>query len=217
MKRTELISDMDTQAVKLMRLAKRARGGASPCPCSFFPNAASLRPRVKGSKAHKKTKTLFSYAPSACAPGSLAALDAAVPSPSRPPYTRPRTGRAQGTPGGMARRVQAVLGKKQPPTPKGGGSREGKDKDMNKHFYAGHSYMGTEFTFDSGCWKLYRFATKSARSAWLENNERRDEKLVAEEVTRVDAARIAGGTRNLDNGVWEKEGDGAERFVEGAW
>lgn len=61
-----------------------------------------------------------------------------------------------------------------------------------RYFYAAKSYMGLEFTYDSPCWKAYRFESAKARDAWLQENNYRDGKLVAESVSRKVAMKIIG-------------------------
>jgi hypothetical protein len=61
-----------------------------------------------------------------------------------------------------------------------------------RHFYAGHSYMGTNYTYDSPCWSAYAFSTKAERDEWLDKHSYKDGNLVAEPISRRDAFRIAG-------------------------
>ena len=68
----------------------------------------------------------------------------------------------------------------------------------NRHYYAGHSYMGVNFTFDSPCWTAYAFDTKSERDQYVEDNEYRDGNRVTEIIDRKIAYKIAGvNTYNL--------------------
>lgn len=54
----------------------------------------------------------------------------------------------------------------------------------NRKFYAGHSYMGVNFTYDSPCWIAYAFQSKRDRDQWLSEHEYSPEgNLVAEPIT----------------------------------
>jgi hypothetical protein len=63
---------------------------------------------------------------------------------------------------------------------------------MEKKYYAAHSYMGTDYTFNSPCWVAYQFNSKADRDAWLEGNEYKDGKRVAQSVTRKSVEQIVG-------------------------
>ncbi len=41
----------------------------------------------------------------------------------------------------------------------------------HKHYYAGYSYMGINYTYDSPCWKLYIFDSPQERDRWVAENE----------------------------------------------
>ena len=41
----------------------------------------------------------------------------------------------------------------------------------NMHYYAAHSYMGLNYTYDSPCWSLYVFDSKKERDDWVNENE----------------------------------------------
>ena len=61
-----------------------------------------------------------------------------------------------------------------------------------KHYYAAHSYMGLNYTYDSPCWMVYCFDSKADRDRWLKDNEYNDNgNLVAEAVTFAEACKIA--------------------------
>ena len=63
---------------------------------------------------------------------------------------------------------------------------------MNKHYYAGHSYMGTNFTYDSPCWVAYRFDSKAERDKFVNENEYNEQgNKVKEAISRKIAFKIA--------------------------
>jgi hypothetical protein len=41
----------------------------------------------------------------------------------------------------------------------------------HKHFYAAHSYMGLNYTYDSPCWSLFAFDVQKERDKWVKDNE----------------------------------------------
>jgi hypothetical protein len=60
------------------------------------------------------------------------------------------------------------------------------------HYYAAHSYMGLNYTYDSPCWVIYAFDTKSDRDNWVNNHTYNDNgNLVAESVSADVARKIA--------------------------
>jgi hypothetical protein len=62
-----------------------------------------------------------------------------------------------------------------------------------RHYYAGHSYMGINFTYDSPCWLLHVFFTKKERDKWVWEHRYDDQSnLVADVVKKDDAEKIAG-------------------------
>jgi len=61
-----------------------------------------------------------------------------------------------------------------------------------QHYYAAHSYMGMNYTYDSPCWMVYRFTSNEARRDWLQANAYDGRQYVAESVTRKTAAKICG-------------------------
>lgn len=64
---------------------------------------------------------------------------------------------------------------------------------MSKKWYAGHSYMGVDFTYDSPCWTAYVFDSKAERDQWVHDNAYNDRgNLVAESISRAVAYKIAG-------------------------
>lgn len=66
-------------------------------------------------------------------------------------------------------------------------------KMTNKHYYAGHSYMGIKYTYDSPCWTAYTFDSKKERDQFVENGEYNDQgNRVAEVIDRKTAYKIAG-------------------------
>lgn len=60
----------------------------------------------------------------------------------------------------------------------------------HKHFYAAHSYMGIEYTYDSPCWSLYAFDSKKERDEWMRENKYANGNIVAEEVSIKTARKI---------------------------
>lgn len=63
---------------------------------------------------------------------------------------------------------------------------------MQRYYYAGHSYMGVDFTYDSPCWVLHVFQTKEQRDNWVWNNRYNDQNnIVAEVTSEKDAVKIA--------------------------
>lgn len=64
---------------------------------------------------------------------------------------------------------------------------------MNRHYYAAHSYMGVNFTFDSPCWIAFRFDSKKERDAWVCDGEYNDQgNRVKCAVKRIDVVKILG-------------------------
>jgi hypothetical protein len=61
-----------------------------------------------------------------------------------------------------------------------------------RNYYVGHSYMGTNFTYDSGCWKVLQFGSKKERDEWMDKNEYRDGNRKAEEISYQKACLILG-------------------------
>lgn len=71
---------------------------------------------------------------------------------------------------------------------------------MNKHYYAAHSYMGLNFTYDSPCWMVYMFDTKAERDQWVKDNEYSQDtgNYVAQAVDLDTARQIAPDLRTKD-------------------
>lgn len=63
---------------------------------------------------------------------------------------------------------------------------------MEYTYYAGYSYMGVEYAYDSPCWCIHAFRSRKERDRWVTEHEYRDGNRVAEAVSYRDAARIAG-------------------------
>lgn len=62
-----------------------------------------------------------------------------------------------------------------------------------RHYYAGYSYMGINFTYDSPCWESFAFDSKKERDNWVNENRYNDQgNIVAEAITRRVAFKIAG-------------------------
>jgi HD superfamily phosphodiesterase len=70
---------------------------------------------------------------------------------------------------------------------------------MARLFYVGYSYMGTNFSYDSFCWKVYAFDSKKARREWLDDNtyDRSSNNIVAEPIDRQTAYRILKFKKNM--------------------
>lgn len=63
---------------------------------------------------------------------------------------------------------------------------------MVRMYYAGHSYMGLNMTYDSSCWEVFGFDTKKERDAWVEEHEYsiQASQYVAAAITHKIAMRI---------------------------
>ena len=63
---------------------------------------------------------------------------------------------------------------------------------MSKYYYVGHSYMGLNFTYDSPCWRVYKFASMELMRFYLEHNERDENtgNYVAQRISRKTAEKI---------------------------
>jgi hypothetical protein len=70
---------------------------------------------------------------------------------------------------------------------------------MNKFYYAGHSYMGINFTYDSPCWTLHVFQDKKQRDNWVWDNRYNDQSSMVTEVESVDNAVKIAGRKALDD------------------
>ena len=67
------------------------------------------------------------------------------------------------------------------------------DKLLNhRHYYAAHSYMGLNYTYNSPCWTLYAFDSVQERGAWVKDNEYSQDtgNYVAESVSNSTARKI---------------------------
>lgn len=69
---------------------------------------------------------------------------------------------------------------------------------QHDHYYAAHSYMGLNYTYDSPCWMVYAFDTPQGRDHWVEKNEYNQDtgNLVAQAVYAKEAYKIAPDLRN---------------------
>ena len=66
---------------------------------------------------------------------------------------------------------------------------------MNKKYYAGHSYLGTNFSYDASCWTVYAFNSSAERNTWIDRCEYNNQgNLVAEVISRKIAYKITGLT-----------------------
>jgi len=43
--------------------------------------------------------------------------------------------------------------------------------NLHRHYYAAHSYMGLNYTYDSPCWVVYAFDTLQERDQWVREHE----------------------------------------------
>lgn len=69
---------------------------------------------------------------------------------------------------------------------------------MSKQYYAAHSYMGLNFTYDSPCWKVYIFDTAKERDQWVETHEYNGQNYVAMAVSLKTAKKIIGTGKRWD-------------------
>jgi hypothetical protein len=60
-----------------------------------------------------------------------------------------------------------------------------------KYFFAAHSHIGLNYTYDSPCWLVYAFGTKQERDAWVTSHEYENGNRVAQSVTKREAIKIA--------------------------
>jgi hypothetical protein len=64
---------------------------------------------------------------------------------------------------------------------------------MTKNYYGAHSYMGTNYTYDSPCWVLHVFQSAKERDEWCNSNEYNDQgNIVKESVSAKTACKIVG-------------------------
>jgi len=68
-----------------------------------------------------------------------------------------------------------------------------------KNFYAGKSFIGLNFTYDSACWEVYMFDSKKERDNWLEENEYCNGSLVAEAISQKIAYKILRVSKAIKN------------------
>jgi hypothetical protein len=63
---------------------------------------------------------------------------------------------------------------------------------MTKHYYAAHSDMGLNYTYDSPCWAVFVFENKAERDRWVKGKEYRQDtgNYVAMPVTLKVAKKI---------------------------
>ena len=62
-----------------------------------------------------------------------------------------------------------------------------------RNFYAAHSYMGLNYTYDSPCWLVCSFLSKKERDEWVKDNEYSQDtgNYVAEKINFKTACKIA--------------------------
>lgn len=84
---------------------------------------------------------------------------------------------------------------------------------MSKQYYAGYSYMGINFTFDSPCWCAFAFGSKSDRDEWVSAHDYNQDtgNYVAQAITRKDAEKILGCSVDSDRVMRERKDT---KFVE---
>ena len=71
--------------------------------------------------------------------------------------------------------------------------------NKKRFFYAAHSYMGLDYTYDSSCWLVYVFNNKKDRNNWVAKNEYNQESgnYVAMSVNARTACKIAPDLRKF--------------------
>ena len=71
---------------------------------------------------------------------------------------------------------------------------------MTKHYYAAHSHMGLNYTYDSPCWLVYSFLSEWERDEWVKAHEYSQDtgNYVAEAVNYKTACKIAPDLRHND-------------------
>ena len=86
-------------------------------------------------------------------------------------------------------------------------------------WYAGYSYMGINFTYDSPCWRVAVFRSKKERDKWVERNRYSQDtgNIVAEVITAKTAMKIAGypaikELREMEWGDWNSLGTTRTNF-----
>jgi hypothetical protein len=72
---------------------------------------------------------------------------------------------------------------------------------MKRHFFAGYSYMGINFTYESPCWTVFMFDSKKERDTWVAKNEYVDRNIRAQAISQKIAYQIMGITHaKIDQG-----------------
>jgi len=80
-----------------------------------------------------------------------------------------------------------------------------------KNYYAGHSYMGIDMSYDSDCWSVYMFETKTERDKWVWDNRYSDQgNIVSEAISRKVAYKITG----LNNKYKKPKIEDCNRLIE---
>ena len=71
--------------------------------------------------------------------------------------------------------------------------------NKKRFFFAAHSYMGLDYTYDSSCWLVYVFNNKKDRNNWVAKNEYNQESgnYVAMSVNARTACKIAPDLRKF--------------------
>ena len=60
-----------------------------------------------------------------------------------------------------------------------------------KNYYAGYSYMGLNFTYDSPCWQVLAFSNKQDRENYIKKYGYDGQKYVVETINKKTACKIA--------------------------
>ena len=56
---------------------------------------------------------------------------------------------------------------------------------MHKHYYAAHSYMGLNYTYDSPCWTLTAFDDLEERDAYVAADSEHTEAVTAKSARKI--------------------------------
>lgn len=63
---------------------------------------------------------------------------------------------------------------------------------MSRHFYAAYTPYGTQFTYETGGYTVFRFRTKAERDAWVDADDYHGGNPHREAISRKTAQRIVG-------------------------
>lgn len=67
----------------------------------------------------------------------------------------------------------------------------------HKHFYAAHSYMGLNYTYDSSCWTLYAFDSKTERDTRIMSTTKIAVTMSLKQYPLKRPVRFAHGSTNI--------------------